>query len=44
MERSKVGTKNRRPDGLSFPNQKTIILNITWLYFIRYGKSTINSN
>ena len=29
MERSKVGTKEKRsPDGLSLPNQNTIIINI----------------
>ena len=26
MERSKAGTNERNPDGLSHPNQKTIIM------------------
>ena len=43
MERSKAGTKERRPDGLSLPNQNTILINIIWYYFPRFGKSTINS-
>ena len=37
MERSKAGTEERSPDGLSLPNQNTI-RNIIWLYFIRNGK------
>ena len=37
MERSKAGTKERRFDGLSLPNQNTLI-NIIWYYFTRYGK------
>ena len=28
MERSKASTKERSPDGLSHPNQNTIIINI----------------
>ena len=30
MERSKAGTNERSPDGLSHPNQNTIIINIIW--------------
>ena len=30
MERSKADTKKRSPDGLSYPNQNTIIINIIW--------------
>ena len=30
MERSKAGGKKRSPDGLSLPNQNTIITNIIW--------------
>ena len=30
MERSKADTKERGPDGLSLPNQNTILINITW--------------
>ena len=30
MERSKAGTKKISPDGLSHPNQNTIIINIIW--------------
>ena len=30
MERSKEGTKKISPDGLSLPNQNTIIINIIW--------------
>ena len=43
MERSKTGTKNRNPDGLSLPNNNkhnTIIINIMWYYFMRIRKST----
>ena len=29
------------PDGLSLPNQNTILINIKWYYFKRYGKKTI---
>ena len=43
MERSKTG-KKKSPDGLSHPNQNTIIINIMWLYFIRNGKSTKKFN
>ena len=44
MERGKAGTKKRSPDGLSLPNQNTIIINIIWYYFKRYGKITIKFN
>ena len=44
MERGKAGTKKRSPDGLSHPNHNTIIINIIWKYFIRYGKSTMKFN
>ena len=37
MEISTEGTKKRNPDGLSHPNQNTIIINIIWKYFIRDG-------
>ena len=30
MERSKAGTNKRSPDGLSHPNQNTIIINKIW--------------
>ena len=42
MEMSKAGTKNRNPDGLSLPNQNTIIINIILQYFLRNGKNTKN--
>ena len=32
MERRKADTKKISPDGLSLPNQKTIIINIIWYY------------
>ena len=38
--KSKGGTKERRPDSLSLPNQNTILINIKWYYFKRYGKNT----
>ena len=34
MERSKVSTKQKSPNGLSLPNQNTILINIIWYYFI----------
>ena len=38
-ERSTAGTKEKRsPDGLNYPNQNTIIMNIICQYFIRDGK------
>ena len=33
MEISKVGTKERSPDGLSLPNQNTILIHIIRYYF-----------
>ena len=30
MEKSKAGTKKKCPDGLSHPNQNTIIINKIW--------------
>ena len=33
MERSKAGMKKKRPDGLSIPNQNTILINIIRNYF-----------
>ena len=42
MEKSKAGMKKKKSlYGLSLPNQNTIIINIIWYYFIRYGKSTM---
>ena len=38
---NKTGTKKRNPNGLSVPNQNTIIINKICYYFIRYGISTI---
>ena len=38
MERSKAGTKERNPAGLSLANQITILINIKWYYFTIYGK------
>ena len=40
----KRGTKERSPDGLSQPNQNTILINIIWYSFKRYGKSTMDLN
>ena len=31
--------KKESPDGLNYPNQNTIIINIICLYFLTYGKS-----
>ena len=44
MERSKAGTKDKRSDGINYPNQNTILINIINQYFIRYGKSTMKFN
>ena len=44
MEKSKAGTKERSPDGLSLPNQNTILINIKWYYFTRYEKITMKFN
>ena len=38
MKKSTAGTKERSPDSLSVPNQNTILINIKWYYFTRYGK------
>ena len=43
MEKSTGGTKKRCHDGLSHPNQNTIIINKMWEYFIRNGKRQSNS-
>ena len=40
MERSNV-KKERSPDGLSLPNQNTILINIIYYYFTKYEKSTM---
>ena len=42
--RSKEGTKERSADCLSLPNQNTVLINIIWYYFTRYGKSTMKKN
>ena len=44
MEESKADTNKRSPDGLSQPNQNTVLTNITWYYFIRNGKGTMKFN
>ena len=36
--------KVRSPDSLSLPNQNTILINIKWYYFTRYGKNTMKFN
>ena len=38
MEKSTAGTNKGSPDGLSHPNQNTIILNKIWYYFIKKWK------
>ena len=38
MVKNTTGTKERSPDSLSVPNQNTILINIKWYYFTRYGK------
>ena len=38
MERSKAGMNKRSQDGLSHPNQNTIITNKIWQFFIRNEK------
>ena len=43
VESSKTGTKERIPDGLSLPNQNTILINRIY-YFKRYGKSRMKFN
>ena len=45
MERSKQQSgheRKRSPDGLSLPNQNTIIINIIWQHFIRKAKKKYN--
>ena len=44
MERSKAGTNKRSPNGLTHPNQNTIIINKIWYYFIRNGKGIMKFN
>ena len=44
MERSKAGTNKRSHEGLSLPNQNTIIINKIWQYFIRNLKSRMKFN
>ena len=44
MERSKTGMKERSPDGLSLPNQNTIIMNTISKYPIIRGKSLMKFN
>ena len=41
---AKRARKKTSPDGLSHPNQNTIIINKIWYYFIRNGKSTMKFN
>ena len=41
IERSKAGTQERSPDGLSLPNQNTILIDIAWYW---YGKSKMKFN
>ena len=43
-KKSTAGTNKRSPDGLSLPNQNTILINIKWYYFTRYGKNTMKFN
>ena len=43
MEKSTAGTNRRSPDGLSLP-KNTILLNLKWYYFKRYGKNTMKFN
>ena len=46
MERSKAGTNSllNGPNGLSQPNQNTILINLILEYFTGYRKSTMNFN
>ena len=44
MEKSKAVSKERSPDSLSLPNQNTILINIKWYYFTKYGKNTMKFN
>ena len=48
-ERREYGKKVQRariksPDGLSLPNQNTILINIKWYYFRTHGKNTMKFN
>ena len=43
-ERSKVYTKERRPNSLSQPNQTAILINMIRSYFIRWRKNTMKFN
>ena len=38
MEKNTAGRKERSSDSLSLPNKNTILINIKWYYFKRYGK------
>ena len=39
MERSKAGTKEKRsPNGLNYPNQNIILINIIWYFFYKILK------
>ena len=40
----KLARKKRSPDGVSHPNQNTIIINLILMYFIRYGKGIMKFN
>ena len=44
MEKSIENMNKRSPDGLSLPNKNTILINIKWYYFERYGKNTMKFN
>ena len=47
MEKSKDATKEeeeKSPDGLNYPNQNKIMINIICKYFIRDGKRTMQFN
>ena len=45
IDKSKQGKKGKRsPDGLNYPNQNSIIINIICQYFIRDGKNTMKLN
>ena len=44
MDRSKAGTKEISLDGLSLPNQNTMLKNIMCYYFTKYVKSTMKFN
>ena len=44
MEENAAGTNKISPDGLSLPNQNTILINIKLYYFKRYEKNTMKFN